>query len=361
MDVTTERAMHVHKGAKVYLSDGSRIGKAGDTRLPRAIEGETVGPSRPPGNPNPVHGEAVDLDITGTLGPLAGSQPSQATMGAQPLEPENERLANVAGSDVGTDYKELGETADPRGPSATRDERIAHGYFKVNTGLDSADLYLPLSAVRESTRERVTLNVGREQINESDWGNRPPEHLFDTEAEARDQRRNGGSTGRSGSVRRAPSGASHIEEPMARDGDEHHIVPVRTYVVVFGALLGLTFLTILAANFDLGGVLNEVVAVGIAAGKAALVVLFFMHVRHSTPLMRIVVSAGFVFFSIMVLFTMGDFASRDWRSTPPRSLEVGADGFAAPVPTDRAVVSPQPTGAPGQDELVPRGTANPGR
>ncbi|MDQ3328696.1 MAG: cytochrome C oxidase subunit IV family protein [Chloroflexota bacterium] len=339
-----QRAVHVHNDAKVYTSDGSRIGKAGETRLPRVFGGASTLPSRPPGNPIAVHGELIDLDITGTLEPLAASQPAQESRGVQPHEGENARVANVAGSDVGTDYKQMGETADPHVSQPTGDERVTHGYVKVNTGLDSSDLYVPLSAIAEVTQDRVTLNVSRDQINGSTWGSKPPSHLFDTDAEVRIRKDTGGD-----------GSATH-----EGGNDEHHVVSVGSYLVVFGLLVVLTGLTILAATIDLGGVVNEVVAVGIAAVKATLVVLFFMHVRYSTPMMRIVVSVGFVFFGIMVLFTMGDFVSRDWKSTPPRDLGVMTEGFSAPEPTG-GVMSPQPTGAAGRDELVPAGTVNPGR
>lgn len=147
---------------------------------------------------------------------------------------------------------------------------------------------------------------------------------------------------------------AHIDEPLHRDRDSHHhIVPVTTYLLVFAALMVLTVLTVLAATVNLGGVLNEIVALGIAVLKASLVILFFMHVRASTPLMRIVVAAGFVFFAIMVLFTMSDYVSRDWQSTPPRQLVVPEEVPPPPVPEDNRVLAPQPTGATGQgDEPV---------
>ena len=62
-----------------------------------------------------------------------------------------------------------------------------------------------------------------------------------------------------------------------------HIVPVRVYLTVFALLLALTALTTGAAFVDLGA-FNNVVALAIAACKATLVVLFFMHVRYSTRL-----------------------------------------------------------------------------
>ncbi|MDP9380830.1 MAG: cytochrome C oxidase subunit IV family protein [Chloroflexota bacterium] len=152
---------------------------------------------------------------------------------------------------------------------------------------------------------------------------------------------------------------AHITDPIQRDHEEHHVIPPRNYVIVFGLLVVLTILTVLAANFQFGGLLNEVVALGIATMKASLVILFFMHVRYSTPLLRLVVAAGFIFFGIMVLFTMADFVSRDWRSTPPRQIVAPVE--QAPPPVTEPTLGPQPTQAVGQDEVRPRGTVNPGR
>ena len=60
----------------------------------------------------------------------------------------------------------------------------------------------------------------------------------------------------------------------------NHVVPLRVYFSVFGALMVLTAITVAVAFFDLG-VLNNVVALGIAGLKATLVILYFMHVRYS--------------------------------------------------------------------------------
>ena len=62
---------------------------------------------------------------------------------------------------------------------------------------------------------------------------------------------------------------------------EHIITPVRTYVLVFGALLIFTFTTVLVAAHDFG-FLNTAVAIGIACAKATLVMWFFMGVRYNT-------------------------------------------------------------------------------
>ena len=66
-----------------------------------------------------------------------------------------------------------------------------------------------------------------------------------------------------------------------------HITPVRTYIAVFVALLVLLVATVGAAYLPLGD-LHFPVAMTIAAAKAVLIVLFFMHVLHSHRLTMIV-------------------------------------------------------------------------
>jgi cytochrome c oxidase subunit 4 len=89
-----------------------------------------------------------------------------------------------------------------------------------------------------------------------------------------------------------------------------HITPVRTYLLVFGALMVLTTITVWVAFQDYG-VLNDVVALSIAVTKSVLVVLYFMHVRHSSPLTKLVVVAGFLWLVILIAFTLSDYLTRD--------------------------------------------------
>lgn len=88
-----------------------------------------------------------------------------------------------------------------------------------------------------------------------------------------------------------------------------HIVSRKIYFLVFGALMVLTVLTVVAANFDFGR-LNDVIAMAIAVTKATLVVLFFMHVRYSSRLTWVVVVSGFFWLAIMFLFTLSDYVTR---------------------------------------------------
>ena len=92
---------------------------------------------------------------------------------------------------------------------------------------------------------------------------------------------------------------------------EHHIVPKRIYYAVFAALIALTWITVAVSKIDLGR-LNTVVALAVAVIKALLVILFFMHVRYSTRLTKLVVAAGFLWLALMIGLTMADFVSRQW-------------------------------------------------
>ena len=92
-----------------------------------------------------------------------------------------------------------------------------------------------------------------------------------------------------------------------------HIVERKTYWLIFGALLLLTLVTVGAANLDLGP-LNTFVALGIAALKATLVALYFMHVRYSNRLLQLVVVGGLFWLSILFGLTMSDYLTRGWMS-----------------------------------------------
>src|ERR1035441_3294357 len=70
-----------------------------------------------------------------------------------------------------------------------------------------------------------------------------------------------------------------------------HVDSAKTYAAVWIALLLMTALTTSVAYIDLGR-FSVVVALTIAVCKMLLVALFFMHVRHSTKLTKLVVLGG---------------------------------------------------------------------
>ncbi|MFN0152637.1 MAG: cytochrome C oxidase subunit IV family protein [bacterium] len=115
-------------------------------------------------------------------------------------------------------------------------------------------------------------------------------------------------------------------------GGALHVMPKKIYFAIFAALLVLTAVTVWVAFLDLGP-LNTFVALAIAALKATLVILFFMHVKYSTRLTKLVVVSGFVWLLILFVLTMGDYASRNWLRAPKAWEEPAA---VAPVPGEPA-------------------------
>jgi len=94
-----------------------------------------------------------------------------------------------------------------------------------------------------------------------------------------------------------------------------HVASIKSYILIFTALLVLTGVTVAIAYLDLG-ILNVVVALSIAGVKATLVVLFFMHLKYSHPLSKVFWIAGLLFFAILMVFTMNDYLTREWLAQP---------------------------------------------
>jgi cytochrome c oxidase subunit 4 len=93
----------------------------------------------------------------------------------------------------------------------------------------------------------------------------------------------------------------------------HYIVPPRVYYTVFAALMVGTAVTVGVSFLDLGA-FNTVAALAIAVFKAALVVLFFMHVKYSTRLTWAVVAGSVLWLGILLSLTLGDYLTRSWRT-----------------------------------------------
>lgn len=95
----------------------------------------------------------------------------------------------------------------------------------------------------------------------------------------------------------------------------HHIVPIKTYLFVFLGLLVLTFITVAVAQVHLGK-WNTVVAMLIATVKALLVMAFFMHLKYSGQLNRLIIGLGFFFLLVLYIFCFADIFFRVSQSNP---------------------------------------------
>jgi cytochrome c oxidase subunit 4 len=80
-----------------------------------------------------------------------------------------------------------------------------------------------------------------------------------------------------------------------------------------------TGLTVWAA-FQNFGPLNIVIALAIAAIKATLVVLFFMHVRYSPKRTQLVVVCSVFWLAIMLALTLADYNTRPHNMQPGEGL-----------------------------------------
>jgi cytochrome c oxidase subunit IV len=93
------------------------------------------------------------------------------------------------------------------------------------------------------------------------------------------------------------------------------ILSRRTYVLVDVALVLLALMTIGLAQVDLRG-WNSIVALVIAAAKAAVIALFFMELKFASGLHRLVGVAAILWLGILMVGTLDDLLTRGWLPVP---------------------------------------------
>lgn len=106
--------------------------------------------------------------------------------------------------------------------------------------------------------------------------------------------------------------------------DFNHATPNdwKTYLAILVALLILTVVTVIVAGFDFGN-FNVIVAMTIATVKGALVVLYFMHLRHDKMINSIIFLSALLFLSFLLILCLIDVNSRilpkpaNWKGPEP--------------------------------------------
>jgi cytochrome c oxidase subunit 4 len=91
--------------------------------------------------------------------------------------------------------------------------------------------------------------------------------------------------------------ASHSDNHGGHSGASGgHVMPVYMLAFTFAVLLVLTILTVTVTQVDLGSSLNLSIAMIIATIKAAMVCLYFMHLRFDKPFNALILVSciGFV-------------------------------------------------------------------
>lgn len=87
------------------------------------------------------------------------------------------------------------------------------------------------------------------------------------------------------------------------------------YNLVFLMLMILLALTFGLAHIDLGR-FNLPTGLLIAAIKAILVALYFMHLKHSSGVHRIASAVGVFWLGILISLSLSDYLSRNWLLLP---------------------------------------------
>lgn len=148
----------------------------------------------------------------------------------------------------------------------------------------------------------------------------------------------------------------------------HHVMPVKDYFGVFGALMVLTAITVLVSELNLGSAALAVAMV-VAAIKSAFVIGYFMHLKYDTRFHSFVLFGTLLFIGIFFLMTFIDINTRglvnkEWGNSA-WVLDRGVAIPPAPVPHEEGAEvhegeapAPAPTeGAKAEGETTPAAPA----
>jgi cytochrome c oxidase subunit 4 len=100
--------------------------------------------------------------------------------------------------------------------------------------------------------------------------------------------------------------------PEEAHHEEHGHMSMKGYTAVLGVLVVGTIVTYLASLVDFGGYANIAVALAIACVKATFVLIFFMHLKEASKLIRLIVICAFTFLAILLTFLISDIEGRKW-------------------------------------------------
>jgi len=150
------------------------------------------------------------------------------------------------------------------------------------------------------------------------------------------------------------------DNTQAHGGGEHghHVVPMKVYFGVFGALLFLTVVTVAVAQVDLGP-MNMLVAMLVATVKASVVCAFFMQLKYDEKLNTIIFVFGLIFVALFFLFTLLDVFSRGFLDPRQDNLYMQQEAMQKQrYDIEQKVNKPLPgvglaADTPPKDELVP--------
>ncbi|MBK6347857.1 MAG: cytochrome C oxidase subunit IV family protein [Bacteroidales bacterium] len=95
---------------------------------------------------------------------------------------------------------------------------------------------------------------------------------------------------------------------MSKD-NHHHIVEYRNHILVLALLIALTVITVAITSVELGPY-NTAAAMVIASIKAAIVLLYFMHLRFDQKIYRFMATIVILIFMAVIVVTFFDYLYR---------------------------------------------------
>ncbi|MBI1320082.1 MAG: hypothetical protein GC168_14220 [Candidatus Hydrogenedens sp.] len=111
------------------------------------------------------------------------------------------------------------------------------------------------------------------------------------------------------------------------------VVQPAVYVRTLLMLMVLMTATIVAAKWHvmhLGIVWNLIIALAIAGCKVYFIMTNFMHVKHGSPLVKVLALIGFSFLVIMFLLFFNDYTTREWHSPFNHAANPTASQYVPP-------------------------------
>lgn len=118
---------------------------------------------------------------------------------------------------------------------------------------------------------------------------------------------------------------SHAHTHDDHDHGIGHITPVSLLLGVFALLMVFTVLTVAVTYVDLGPA-NIWIALGVAVVKAALVALYFMHLRYDSPFNGLILVSAFLFLAVFIGISLMDTGEYQPNMSPPASVRPAAVG-----------------------------------
>ncbi len=93
------------------------------------------------------------------------------------------------------------------------------------------------------------------------------------------------------------------------ENETHHIVPYKTYLLVLGALIGLTLISVAVTQIELTR-WGAAVALLLAGIKSFLVLIIFMHLKFDRPVYRLMAGLIIALVVVVIIVTMLDYLFR---------------------------------------------------